>query len=893
MIRRRIVLVYWVVAITLFVPGAAYAYIDPATTTYLIQIITALVVTVGVSLSVFLYKLQGIFSEAVYRIRGFFYRRFLYRPGAKRERGGAGGRAGRQNAEAAGGQNAEAAGGAGDSAGNYAGDISDGLPGGRFAGQNAETAGQNEPYSAGQYAEATGQHAPYAAPAFVRPGSNAPPDITSFDEKYREALVSSKMRGAAVEPVDGGPARLLGMAILVSQAGMAGQASMAGQAGTAGQEGIAGQEGMAGRAGMIGQADVTDRAGMLDQAGTAGQERMTGRTGRAGQAGMACQAGRADQAVIANRAGIAGLAPQKYIERMRMSAPVVLAISLSFILIGCMDLALQNSMDMPFRPERMAPVLLLASGLCFAVLLFLIPLFRGKGYTLLVSLALAILIAGYIQGDFMNGSLGELNGEVIYWDRLWDQTAGSLFMWALVITCVFLLLRFAKKAWLRLLFFVPLLLLVMQAAGFAETVDDYKKSGETSFWVQSKEMLTIEGLHSPASEKNAIIFVLDRMDNSFVDQIAINHPGFFDELDGFTRFDDNITYSASTFPSVTEMLTGNRYRYDRSRNSYFDFAWSNAEMLSILKERGVDTRLYTSRGYVYNSTSQLNGLVSNVNAGKHGGDIDFNKRIALVKLIKLSAFRYAPTPAKQAFWISPTEFNDSLLLTDATVFYLINDFAFYDNITINGLTPSGADAGFFFYHLQGAHEPINMNENIEWIEVEPEDRTAQRIGQATGCFKIVYEYLRQLKALGLYEDATIIITADHPDYLGDDLEKPMLAALFVKPASSAGTPLAYSHAPVCPDQLPATILEGLFGGSVGGNAGESDKEGASGSGGVDSGGSVGAEGFSFAPGYMDVAEGADVVREYIVRRCRYEIKGDGRDFANWSFIEEFPDTWAQ
>lgn len=38
---------------------------------------------------------------------------------------------------------------------------------------------------------------------------------------------------------------------------------------------------------------------------------------------------------------------------------------------------------------------------------------------------------------------------------------------------------------------------------------------------------------------------------------------------------------------------------------------------------------------------------------------------------------------------------------------------------------------------------------------------SSRNAQGTGSLKIVYEYLEQLRALGKYEDTTIIITADH------------------------------------------------------------------------------------------------------------------------------------
>jgi len=73
-IRRRIVLAYWIIALGFFTPGAVYAYIDPATTTYIIQIITALVVTVGVSLSIFLYRFRMASAKARYGLLGLIHR---------------------------------------------------------------------------------------------------------------------------------------------------------------------------------------------------------------------------------------------------------------------------------------------------------------------------------------------------------------------------------------------------------------------------------------------------------------------------------------------------------------------------------------------------------------------------------------------------------------------------------------------------------------------------------------------------------------------------------------------------------------------------------------------------------------------------------------------------
>jgi len=188
---------------------------------------------------------------------------------------------------------------------------------------------------------------------------------------------------------------------------------------------------------------------------------------------------------------------------------------------------------------------------------------------------------------------------------------------------------------------------------------------------------------------------------------------------------------------------------------------------------------------------------------------------------------------------------------------MINDFSYYANLSANGLSISDDETKAFIYlHLQGPHPPLNMDENIQYVE------ESTLIQQTKGSFRIVFEYLRMLKELGLYDDSVIVIMGDHGNYLGNELTRPARTGLMVKPAGSAGEPIGMSHAPVSPDQLHATLMEGLFGSSEG-----------------------------FGDTFFDVNEGDDVIREYVINRWRYEIRGDGRDFDNWTFIGLFSEEF--
>ena len=682
-------MMYWIAAFVLL-PNAAYAYIDPATTTYLIQIATAVVVMAGVSLTVFVYRFRTISAKVRYWLYGVFYRSGVLR-----------------------------------SSRNDESKVRDGIK----------------------------KDEPFTIPSYAISDNPAPPDINTFDEDIRIELSDNRDKRNS------------------------------------------------------------DKKEKID------------------------------------------LASKSYSGRIKMMIPLAIAFCFTFIIIGCLELTVKHAPEIPFGIQAILPTVLLLFVGSFLALIFIIPVFRGRLYEVLISAGLSILLAGYIQGNFLNTGLGQLTGDAVVWSNLIPQIALSLICWIACFVIIFLLLRRARKAWRTGLILVPLLLILIQSVSFVSIINGSIEEsraadgplwvGAGEFWKAANETLTIEGINDVSDNKNAVIIVLDRLDQEFIEEIKAEDPAFFEPLDGFTEFDDFVNWYGSTFPSVVGLLTGFRYVYDMPRNDFFTYAWANAEFMQALQENGIDIRLYMDRGFSFNYISQLGGIASNT----FEGELDINKRIALIKLLKLSGYRYAPMPLKEIFWFAPTEFIDSLELTDQTHPYITDDFRYYDSLVTDRLRLVEDDGAFKYIHLLGPHPPFNMDENVHYVD------ESDFLSQTKGSFRIVYEYIDQLKALGKYEDTVIIVMGDHGNYLGDELTRPARTGLFVKPAGSAGTPVAISHAPVSPDQLHATIMESLFGDTYG-----------------------------FGQTFFDVNEGDNVVREYIINISRYEIVGDGRDFANWSFM---------
>ena len=195
----------------------------------------------------------------------------------------------------------------------------------------------------------------------------------------------------------------------------------------------------------------------------------------------------------------------------------------------------------------------------------------------------------------------------------------------------------------------------------------------------------------------------------------------------------------------------------------------------------------------------------------------------------------------------------------------------YNYLEENRPSLSEADKNFSFIHLEGCHIPNRYNENFK-PAVTSNDKNSPTVSLKQS-FAIINKYILKLKELGLYEDATIIITGDHASLRGSDttlLDDPgksgaFLTALFIKPSGSAGTPLQVSSAPIAQADILPTILasEGI----------RSQQD--------------------FGRSVFEVSEGEERVRASVFHSWQkgdyeevvYKIVGSGRDLNNWEVVE--------
>lgn len=552
--------------------------------------------------------------------------------------------------------------------------------------------------------------------------------------------------------------------------------------------------------------------------------------------------------------------------KMKTILSVLAALVLPFTVAVCgvAEIYLGNSAEFQFVLADFWPYSILLALVAFAILSALMFFLRGKAYTVVLYLIVWLSVMAYLQSNFLGfGYSGLLSdGEEGFSIIL---VLINLFIWfAVGIGCVLSAILVKDRQMLGSLAMIAIITVISVQA--LNTTISLVTSNEAE---KSSYVLTDKNLFEVSDKDNIIIFVLDRFDLYYYDRIVEQDPDFFVPLDGFTLYDNNISLYSRTYPSVTYMLTGVENNFKDTRISYFNEAYGNSSFFNDLKANNYKINLYTADYYAYDSARVFGDMVDNMS---HYSLNRVNNRQKLIaKMLSLSLYRYMPLCLKPLVSVSTTDFSDVVSYDfdnealAASEKYTLNDAATYRKFRDTGLYTQSEKNTFTFLHLNGCHNPYTIDENGN--EIEPNNYASATLPATRGCFKMIFEYIEQMKALNVYENATIIITGDHARAVSDrtDVEDARVTTLFVKKSGQFGTSMTTSSTPVCQENLRAEIVQ---------SAGIKTTK-------------------DYGLSFSEIPEDSDLVRQYHFQKdCDdgdeivvYNIVGDAKDFSNWSLTD--------
>ena len=449
--------------------------------------------------------------------------------------------------------------------------------------------------------------------------------------------------------------------------------------------------------------------------------------------------------------------------------------------------------------------LLVAAGvaLILSLVMLLLPPRAGR---IAASVSLGLGLACWVQAMFLNGGMVSLTGAEM------TVTSGGIVLNAVIWFLIALLVvamvsvfsgKDGKKAETAMCLIAGALT-VMQGVGFVSLVATTDTSAR-----KVDHYLSAEGDFTLSQGANTIVFVLDTADECYVNRMLEKYPEMNDILSGWVYYTNTTSTFSRTYPSITYLLTGEKSYFDREPEQCINEAFEKSDFLKRIHDDGTDVRVFTMDPIlVGNETGNYIDNSSNYSYTEFGNlDLpNLEQNLTRISLYKCLPYFLKKSVSYDLEKVNATSFRNN---DRAAAFANYVEPDFYAAMMNSRIALSDQySKAFRFYHLWGAHPGWFWNERLEGSnDSAPEDALR-------GSFLMLQVYTALMRETGVYDDATIIVTADHGLCGGSaeslDLPAAPCPIIMVKyPHSDEGQSLIMNKAPVCQDDLFATIESSL------------------------------------------------------------------------------------
>lgn len=509
------------------------------------------------------------------------------------------------------------------------------------------------------------------------------------------------------------------------------------------------------------------------------------------------------------------------------------------------------------------PVVIAMFVLVSAILTVVLIFTKSTVRNTIFSLSAGITVAAFLQNALTSASFEGFPADGGWVpDEVWKLIL-NFSMWVAIIAASvwFGILWNKSDAGRKMLALMMSVALIFQCVavipGMVSAVNETASAAAST----QKSFLTTENMFEVSKKDNIIVFVVDRFDTKYYDAQVAKDPDAFKDFDGFTYYSDYIAKFPRTYPAISSMLSGVYSDFSMSKGAYFNKVYSQSPFLKDLEKNNYKINVYIPEMYAYDNADSFDGRVANASSNSKFSIGD--RFIIALGMIERGAYFWLPDMLKSQK-VSLAAMNEGVMALKNLTKYELDDVKVYQEFCESGLYTQSRQNNFTFLHLRGCHSPFTMDEECNPVE----ENSVGSYEQTKGTFKFIREYLQQMKDKGLYEDATIVILGDHAALRSDKklYVEPELTAFMIKESGKAGTPFVESDVPVSQDNYLASIVK---------SAGLQ----------VDRG---------YGTAVSDVKADSSSTRTHYFQTWNadpdvnytYEIKGSGKDFANWKIVEE-------
>lgn len=397
-------------------------------------------------------------------------------------------------------------------------------------------------------------------------------------------------------------------------------------------------------------------------------------------------------------------------------------------------------------------------------------------------LCFAVTFMMYIQNMFLNKKLIKTDGSKVDWSQYATYTKINTAIWILVILGIIIgyyLIKNPKKNTIVVYISGVLAAIQLVAAASVIMTNPYTVDTDQIYILNPDREFKL------AKGDNIIVIILDRYSNGQFDQMLEDNTEAAGIYQDFTYYNNANSKYNYTFPSIPYMMTHVDANCDITANEFKENVWKEGisqEFHDTLASQGYTYNLYTnSQQAICHDPENLIGSVDNVEE-LQSVKRTINKPYMLFIMTKTSLLKYAPYAAKPRLEIQ-TFYYDGIVNVEGMKYCSSGNDSFYKGLKETGLSVDDTiENQLVVAHLTGLHNPLNIDENGNSV---PDDSVTIEQSQQ-GINLMLEEYFNQLKALGKYDESTIIITSDHGRYFDTYDLQPLYLIKPAKDNANAG-----------------------------------------------------------------------------------------------------------
>lgn len=434
----------------------------------------------------------------------------------------------------------------------------------------------------------------------------------------------------------------------------------------------------------------------------------------------------------------------KFWHRLALSASVSLFLTYTLVLYAPIKLYIENKDILWFTFDATLTVSLILFALTFIIVTLIALIPKRFIHIGVCCLLFALALGLFIQGHFLNIDYGSgvLDGSEIAWKDYTTIGAINSAVWAACLAMPFALFMVFRTGWRRVIMYSSLALTLVEIIILSVILTQNSNNLDKVTYE-----VTTDGIYELSEDDNTIVFVLDSFDEEFLDKIKKDFPDYEERLCGFTEYDNALSAGSGASVALPAMLTGEVYTKETTYSDYIDSIWDNGTVYSLLRKKDVDTRIFAQTVYFgAEAKDDIENIVDYMDST--GAYTSLTATI-----YKYTAYTFAPHYLKQYFWLDL----DTISSYRSSNAYSLNDAKFYSDYVRNSgfnYTDEYQNA-VRIYNLYGARSPYTLTKNtIKSIN------GSSLNDQIYGCFNCLFAMIDDLKENGVYEDSTIIITAN-------------------------------------------------------------------------------------------------------------------------------------